>query len=79
MNSDFGKAEEELVKQTIYDNILESYQDDKSFHILTRLFDILKNYDINLKIMNEKSWILIKKDQEIGEIKKTKSKTIKQK
>jgi len=76
MNSDFGKAEEELVKQTIYDNILESYQDDKSFHILTRLFDILKNYDINLKIMNEKSWILIKKDQEIGEIKKTKSKTI---
>lgn len=76
MNSDFGKAEEELVKQTIYDNILESYQDDKSFHILTRLFDILKNYDINLKIMNEKSWILIKKDQEIGEVKKTKSKTI---
>jgi hypothetical protein len=29
-----------------------------------------------LKIMNEKSWILIKKDEEIGEIKKTKSKTI---
>lgn len=76
MNSDFGKAENELVKQTIYDNILESYQDDKSLHILTRLFDILKNYDINLKIMNEKSWILIKKDEEIGEIKKTKSKTI---
>lgn len=76
MNSDFGKAEDELVKQTIYDNILKSYQDDKSFHILTKLFDILINYGINLKIMNEKNWILDKKNEEIGEIKKTKSKTI---
>ena len=76
MNSDFGKAEDELVKQTIYDNILKSYQDDKSFHILTKLFDILINYGINLKIMNEKNWILYKKNEEIGEIKKTKSKTI---
>tara|TARA_B100001248_G_C27381870_1_gene457391 strand:- start:940 stop:2193 length:1254 start_codon:yes stop_codon:yes gene_type:complete len=76
MNSDFGKAEDELVKQTIYDNILKSYQDDKSFHILTKLFDILMNYGINLKIMNEKNWILDKKNEEIGEIKKTKSKTI---
>lgn len=76
MNSDFGKAEDELVKQTIYDNILKSYQDDKSFHILTKLFDILINYGINLKIMNEKNWILEKKNEEIGEIKKTKSKTI---
>jgi hypothetical protein len=76
MNNDFGKAEEELLKQTIYDNILESYQDDKSLHILTRIFDILKNQGINIKIINEKSWILSKKEEEIGEIKKTKSKTI---
>jgi len=76
MNSDFGKAEEDLVKQTIYDNILESYQGDKSFYILTRLFDLLKNYDISLKIMSQKNWILIRKEEEIGEIKKTKSKTI---
>ena len=76
MNNDFGKAEEELIKQCSYDTILEIYKEDKSVHILTRLFDILKNMSVDLNIINNKSWALLKDDQEIGEIKKTKSKTV---
>ena len=76
MNNDFGKAEDQLLKQNIYNDILDEYNDDKSFYILSKIFDKLLEFNINLKIENPKSWIISWQNQEVGEIKKNKTKLI---
>ena len=75
MNSDFGKVEDKLLQQSKFDDVLEKYKDDKCFHILTKVFDQLKENQFNLIEITEKQWQLINKNNEtLGEIKKSKTK-----
>ena len=76
MNQDFGKIEKELIDQTNFDKILEINKDDKCFYILTKIFDEMKKYNLYLIDINSKLWSIKYKNEEIGEMKKTKSKIV---
>ena len=76
MNQDFGKIEKDLIDQTILDEILEENKEDKCFHMMTKIFDEMKKFNLSLININQKSWTIKHKNIDLGELKKTKSKII---